>query len=107
MITKEKIISHLKAKGTYDEDVDDEQVEMLLQNLELYKLALQEVKKSGILITLVSGNKKINPALLAFQMFFRNINLIAGRLGISRLDRVKLKLIQEKTASEFEELLKT
>lgn len=103
---RENILDHLKAKGSYDE-IDDEQVDMLIENIELYKLAMKEVRKSGTVIQQKNGVYKLNPSLLGAQMFFRNINLMSQKLGISRIDRIKLKLIAEKTASEFEELLKT
>lgn len=104
---RKQIVDHLDVKGTYDPDVDDFIIDELLENLALSKKALQSIKEEGIVIEFMGGNgfttRKLNPMVNAFQMFQRNIHQCAIRLGISRKDRLNLKLIEDKKIDEFDE----
>lgn len=102
---RENIISHLKAKGNYSPEVDDQEIDRLITNIELSQECLQQIKgnvgqeyeyKPGHTIT------RVNPLVNAYQMFQRNIHQCSAKLGISRNDRIKLKLLEEKQGDDFD-----
>lgn len=101
---KENIITHLKKKGNYSPEVDDAEIDRLLDNMKLYQYCLKELDgnvseqyeyKPGHTVT------RINPLVDALQKFQANINKSTSKLGISRNDRIKLKLLEQKV-DEFE-----
>lgn len=106
---RNNIISHLeKRKGSYEPNVDDYLIDELVINKELSDECLQKIKDEGIIIYTVFAKSgasisKLNPAVNAYQMFQRNINQLSAKLGINRADRIKLKLLAEKEADEFED----
>jgi phage terminase small subunit len=110
MTYKEKIITHLKSKGTYDEDLDNEMIDDLLENIQLSRKTLKEIKQQGVVITYLTTNgstmTKMNPLVGIYQMFQRNGHMLSSKLGICRGDRLKLKLIEKKTQNELDRLLK-
>lgn len=103
---KTNIIAHLEAKGNYSPDVDDYLVDELIINIDLANECLKTIKQEGIVQTYEykPGNhiSRLNPSVNAYQMFQRNIQQLSSKLGISRNDRIKLKLIQLKEQDEFD-----
>lgn len=111
MTYKEKIVSHLKSKGTYDEDLDEEMINDLLENINLSRKTLRQIKKEGVILryTTTSGSEmtKMNPLVGIYQMFQRNTHQLSSKLGICRGDRLKLKLIEKKSLDEFDKLMQS
>jgi len=109
MTLRERIIEHLKTKGTYDPNVDDDQVDELIENSMFAKRIFKELLKEGAILHLVdrSGNPytKMNPAMNAYQMMMRNVFQMSSKLGISRSDRLKLKIVEMKREDEFSKLM--
>jgi len=109
MTLKEKIIKHLESKGSFSEDADLWMVDELIDNYELSKKTLKILKSEGTIIyyTTPRGDtvSKLNPALNAYQMLQRNIHQCASKLGINRSDRLKLKIIEAKTADDFDKAM--
>jgi P27 family predicted phage terminase small subunit len=106
---RSKVVEHLKAKGNF-EDVDDYNIDLLIDNLYFMNLMKQQVVEEGCVIDVTTGNgfttRKLNPAFTAYQMSLRNVHQIASKLGISRRDRIALKLVQEKeTKDELDAIL--
>lgn len=103
---RENIISHLTIKGNYSPDVDDFFVDELIANIELSQDCLRRIKLDGISqeYEYKPGHTitRINPLINAYQMFQRNIHQCSAKLGISRNDRIKLKLLSEKLSDEFD-----
>jgi len=102
---KENIIAHLKKKGNYSPEVDDPEIDRLLDNMSLYKSCLKELISIGVSeqYEYKPGHTvtRINPLVGALQTFQANINKSTSKLGISRNDRIKLKLLEAKQ-DEFE-----
>ena len=100
------IIKHLKKKGDYDPDVDDYLIDMLLENIEYANTMKADIERQGCVIEKTSGNgfrtTKMNPSFGVYQMCLRNIHQAAAKLGISRADRLKLKLVEEKEKDDFD-----
>jgi len=104
---RRKIISHLETKGNYDPDVDDYLIDDLLKNMDLCRQCERILDEKGPIEEYEYKEGKylnrINPAVNAYQMFQRNIHQISAKLGISRNDRIKLKLIESKQQDEFDQ----
>ncbi len=96
-----RIIEHLKVKGTYDENVDDDMVDDLVENTMFTKKIFKQLKSEGAIIEYMttSGSRmtKINPLLNAYQMMMRNVYQLSAKLGINRNDRLKLKIIEKES----------
>lgn len=111
MTLKERIITHLKNKGEYDENVDSDMIDDLIDNAEMAKKCMKELKTQGVLVTrtFADGTEvtKMNPLVNIYQMFLRNANQICGKLGINRSDRLRLKIIEKKTADALDQILKS
>jgi len=107
---RKDIIKHLKKKGNYDPDVDDYQIDLLLENIEYANQMKKDLDEKGCVIDITTGNgfttTKMNPAFNIYQMALRNINQSASKLGISRKDRMMLKLVELKEQDEFDEISK-
>ncbi len=103
---RNNIVSHLKKKGNYEPDVDDYVIDELISNIELSKECLNQIKEEGVvqhyITTSGSEMSKMNPLVGIYQMFQRNIQQLAAKLGINRKDRLMLKLIQEKEKDDFD-----
>lgn len=106
MDLKKLIIKHLKHKGNYDPDVDDYVIDMLIENINYSELMKQEIYQNGLVQTITAGNgahyTKQNPAFGIYQMCLRNIHQCSAKLGINRNDRLKLKMLEEKTKDDFD-----
>jgi phage terminase small subunit len=100
------IIIHLTKKGNYDPGVDDYVIDELISNIELSRECLTTLKYEGVVQNYIttSGSKmsKMNPLVGIYQMFQRNIQQLAGKLGINRKDRIMLKLLEEKQLDQFD-----
>ena len=109
MTYKERIVNHLKAKGTYDPEIDDEMIDDLLENIEMSRKIMRKIKNDGVITTYIttSGSEmsKMNPLVGIYQMFQRNSHQLSSKLGICRGDRLKLKLIEVKKLDEFDDLM--
>lgn len=110
MTLKNKIIQHLSRRGDYDPNVDEEVIDDLVRNIELAKKAFEYIEENGVMITRTNGIgftiEIMNPMISGYQMFQRNIHQISAKLGISRKDRLLLKIVEQKKDSEFQELSK-
>jgi len=106
---KTNIVEHLKKKGNYDPDVDDYNIDLLLENLEFARQMKNTLEDEGCVVATANGNgiisTKMNPAFGIWQMCQRNIHQAAAKLGISRNDRLKLKLIEQKEQDALDDLL--
>ena len=105
---RERILEHLKSKGTFDEKVDEMMLDDLLENLEFTKKIFKELRTEGSVIEYTMGNghiiTKLNPKMNAYQMMQKNVFQLCSKLGINRNDRLKLKLIEKQEKDEFEKL---
>lgn len=103
---KKKIISHLSSKGTYEPDVDDYFIDLLIENIEFSNTAKEDIKTNGLMVTMLNGNgfetTKENPAFGTYMKCVQNIREISSKLGIHRNDRLKLKLIEEQIKDDFD-----
>jgi hypothetical protein len=101
------IISHLIKKGNYESSVDDYLVDILIDNVKFSEELKAIVKSEGIIVTIPNGNgiptTKENPAFGSYLKCLSMINVYSIKLGISRKDRIALKLIEEKNKDEFDE----
>jgi len=109
MTLYERILEHLKQKGTYDPGVDDEMAQDLYDNTLLAKKIFKQLVKEGPIIeyqtTSGSPMTKINPLMNCYQMQMRNVYQLASKLGINRADRLKLKIIETKNNVMFDQLM--
>lgn len=101
------IVDHLIKKGNYSPDVDDYVIDLLLDNIKFAEEAKAGIETRGLLETFVGRNgvsyTKMNPAFGIYRMCLANIHQCSNKLGISRNDRLKLKLLEEKTRDQFDE----
>lgn len=108
---RKMIVKHLIDKGTYDPDVDDFIINELIVNYEMAQDCLRKIKEDGPVIIRenVSGRMTavLNPYMSAYQMIMRNVFQMISKLGISRSDRIKLRLKEEfvEEKDKFLELL--
>ncbi len=106
MTIKTKIVKHLESKGTYDPEVDDCFIDMIVENMDFASTAKEDIKKRGLLVTTTNGNgfktTKENPAFGTYMKCITNIRELASKLGIHRNDRIKLKLIEEQSKDDFD-----
>lgn len=103
-----RIIEHLKKKGTYDPDVDDDMVDDLIANTKFAKQIFTQLLKEGptiVKVTSHSRNTIINPLINGYQMMMRNVYQLSTKLGINRNDRLKLKIVEQKEKDELDKLL--
>lgn len=102
---KENIINHLIKKGNYDETVDNFVIDMLIENVQFAEIAKEDIINRGLVIDIINGNgiisPKMNPSFGIYRMCVSNIHQAASKLGISRNERIKLKLLEQKV-DEFE-----
>jgi P27 family predicted phage terminase small subunit len=100
------IIAHLQKKGNYEPEVDDYQIDILIENIEYATLMKENLKENGIIVDIPNGNgiitTKENPAYGTYVKCVTHINQSSTKLGISRNDRIKLKLLEEKKEDEFD-----
>ena len=75
-------------------------------DLEYAKQMTDSIDNDGLIVSLPNGNgvisTRINPALTIYESCLRNIHQCSAKLGISRNDRIKLKLLEEKKSDEFD-----
>lgn len=106
---KNDIISHLIKKGNYDPDVDNYIIDMILDNLEYAQQMKSRLDVEGCVVDMANGNgivsTKMNPAFGIYQMCQRNIHQAAAKLGISRKDRMMLKIVEQKEADDFDNIM--
>ena len=102
---KNQIVEHLKRKGNY-EDVDDMIIDILLTNIDYAEKLKVMIKNDGLQVTIPNGNNfittKENPAFGTYLKCLDQIHTCSAKLGISRKDRITLKIIEEKAADEFD-----
>lgn len=100
------IVNHLIKKGNYEPEVDDYLIDLIIKNLEYAKQMTDSIDRDGLIVSLPNGNgvvsTRINPALNIYESCLRNIHQCSVKLGISRNDRIKLKLLEEKKSDEFD-----
>ena len=101
------IIAHLKKKGNYEAEVDNYLIDLLLKNIEYAKELEEDIKQKGLIVCIPNGNgivtTKENPSYGTYCKCIDNIHKCASKLGISRNDRIKLGLLEEKKIDEFDE----
>lgn len=106
---RQRIINHLTTKGNYDPNIDDDNIDDLIELTELTKQTLKTLKKEGVVTyyTTTSGSRvsKLNPLLNAYQMMKRDVFQMTSKLGISRSDRMKLKILEIKAEDGFDQLM--
>jgi hypothetical protein len=105
---RKNIITHLQSKGNYEPEVDDFFVDELISNIELSQDCLRQIKSSGGISEQYEYKPghtvtRINPLIAAYQMFQRNIHQSSAKLGITRNDRIKLKIMESKSIDEFDQ----
>ena len=103
---KKNIIEHLKKKGNYEDQVDDMVIEILLKNIKYAETLCNLIEEQGLQVTTTNGNgfdtTKENPAFGTYMKCLDNIHACSAKLGISRKDRIALKLIEEKKDDDFD-----
>ena len=104
---RNSIIKHLETKGNYSPDVDDHVIDMLIDNIKYADEMKLNLDTNGCVLKERSGNNvivtKMNPAFGVYQMCQRNIHQAASKLGISRKDRIALKLIEAVKEDDFDD----
>jgi len=104
---KENIYEHLEKKGFYERGVDDYLVEILVENLEIAHKLKAQADRDGYIVTIPNGNgiatTKENPALGSYIKILSNIFQCSVKLGITRKDRLTLKIMEEKASDGFDE----
>ena len=107
---RDKIIEHLTLKGSYDEKVDDYVIDILIDNIAYAKSAKEDIKERGLLVEMTNGNgfitRKENPSFSTYRKALDNIHMASQKLGISRADRLRLKIVEAKIQDEFDSMLK-
>jgi P27 family predicted phage terminase small subunit len=100
------IVQHLLKKGNYEPTVDDYLIDILIDNIQYAEMAQKDVKDNGLIVTIPNGNgiatTKENPAFGTYEKCLRHIHQASEKLCITRNDRIKLKLLEEKTKDEFD-----
>jgi hypothetical protein len=103
---KTHIIQHLTKKGNYEEHVDDMEIEILLKNLQYTDTLCKLIERDGLQISTTNGNgfitTKENPCVGTYMKCLDSIHTACAKLGISRKDRIALKLIEEIKEDEFD-----
>lgn len=103
---KNHIVQHLTKKGNYETDVDDMEIEILLKNIKYAETLCELLETQGLQVTTTNGNgfdtTKENPAFGTYMKALDNIHTACAKLGISRKDRIALKLIEEKREDDFD-----
>ena len=101
------IIQHLIQKGNYEPDVDDYLIDMVLDNVKYAEEMKLNLDTNGCILKERSGNNvvvtKMNPAFGVYQMCQRNIHQASNKLGISRKDRIALRLVEERKEDDFDD----
>jgi hypothetical protein len=104
---KNGIVQHLIKKGNYEPDVDDMLIDVILENIRYGNLMRANLDEKGCVLNERSGNNvvvtKTNPAFNVYQMCLRNVNEASAKLGISRKDRIALKLIEVQKEDDFDD----
>jgi len=100
------IVTHLIKKGNYEPDVDDMVIKILLKNLKYAEELCKIIEEQGIQVTISNGNgfptTKENPSFGTYMKCLDTIHTCCAKLGISRKDRIALKLIEEKKDDDFD-----
>jgi P27 family predicted phage terminase small subunit len=104
---KNDIIQHLTKKGNYETDVDDMVIDILIKNIAYAETLCELLAEQGLQVTILNGNgfetTKENPAFGTYMKCLDSIHTCSAKLGISRKDRIALKLIEEKKSDSFDE----
>lgn len=104
---KNNILQHLTKKGNYETDVDDMVIEILLKNIKYAETLCDLLEDQGLQVTIMNGNgfetTKENPAFGTYMKCLDTIHTCCAKLGISRKDRIALKLIEEKKEDDFDD----
>jgi P27 family predicted phage terminase small subunit len=105
---KSNIVNHLIKKGCYESDVDDMVIDILVDNLKFLSRLAQKVEEEGLVVTILNGNgistTRENPSYGTYTKCLDNIHQCCAKLGISRKDRISLKIMEEKMNDGFDEL---
>lgn len=103
---KTHIVQHLNKKGNYESDVDDMEIDILLNNIKYAATLCELIEEQGLQITTTNGNgfdtTKENPAFGTYIKCLSEIRNSCAKLGISRKDRIALKLVEEKKEDDFD-----
>ncbi|MFW6015330.1 MAG: P27 family phage terminase small subunit [bacterium] len=87
-IKKQDIIDILKLRNSYD-ITDDILVDILIDNLEIARLAKKNIKEEGISPPDVNMQ---NPSLFTFNSAFKNISTILTKLALTQQEKIKIGL---------------
>ena len=104
---KSDIVQHLTKKGQYEPDVDDFVIDILIKNVKYAEKLCDLLETQGLQVRIPNGNgietTKENPAFGTYMKCLDSIHTCSAKLGISRKDRIALKLIEEKKEDDFDE----
>ena len=106
-LTKD-ITKYLKAKEVYD-DIDTILIQFLVDNMELYDMALDDIRDRGYMIDISKKSDdreyfQANQSVGVANTLQKTITTIETKLGLTVTDRTKLKLSDKKKANPLDSL---
>jgi len=106
---RKSIINYLNDKGNYISSIDELDIETLIDNYEIAQTSLMELKENGPVLTIPNGNgiptTKQSPYLTSYQSSIKMVRESALKLGLSRQDRIKLKIEEKQDKSKLSNLM--
>ena len=105
MKLKTRIVKNLQKLGQFDLESDEILINELVFNIEIAQHARKEIRAGGIIIKGRFDVDIRNPALDVYNAAVKNINALSTKIGMSRQERLKLKLALEQKDA-FDEAFK-
>ena len=106
---KHKIVKYLKDRKAYD-SVDVTLIDELVFNMELCDKAKEDIRERGIQVDISKPSEdrvymQVNQSVTIYNGALKMITAISTKLGLTVLDRTKLKLKAKEGKSELDKLL--
>ena len=103
------IEKYLTDKGVYDK-IDTILIQFLVDNMELYDMALDDIRVRGFMVDISKPSEdreylQVNQAVGVSNQLQKTITAIETKLGLTVLDRTKLKLTDAKKVDQLDEMI--
>ena len=103
------ITKYLTDKGVYDK-IDTILIQFLVDNMELYDMALDDIRVRGFMVDISKPSDdreymQVNQAVGVSNQLQKTITAIETKLGLTVLDRTKLKLTDAKKVDPLDSIL--
>ena len=103
------ITKYLKGRNVYDK-VDTTLIQMLVDSMEAYDMAWDDIRERGLQVNIRKSADdepylQLNQSFAAQATSSKMITAISTKLGLTVLDRTKLKLTDAKKADPLDDII--